>query len=244
MTQSSLQRVLSALMGALMPLTGSAQLFKSEDTDARRGIVELRARLVEVEQSAQARYAEAMAAASQSGAYARSQMASQFKELLGAEVRQFESTVLGLRRSILELNNQIEAVKAEQARVLGKVEESDRQAVRGQADAQAATAAAVSQTRTQMAAEFKNLLGAEIDQFVTTMSSLRQSFVNVSTALETIRSQQTQILTTQAELQTAVQTLQSRMEAAQTEAVTSAVPAGKPKAPTLEPAGATATQSQ
>ena len=118
--------VLAAACG-LMPIAASAQLFKSEDADARRAIIELRARIAEVEQSAQARYAEAMAAAAQSGAQARAQMSAQFKELLAAEVRQFDGTVAALRRSFLDLNNQFETLRAEQAQLRGRQEQVERE---------------------------------------------------------------------------------------------------------------------
>jgi chromosome segregation ATPase len=228
--QALVHQVLCVVAAGLIPLTAAAQLFKSEDTDARRGIIELRARIAEVEQAAQARYAEAMGAASQSGASARSQMAAQFKDLLAEEVRQFGSTVTALRRSFLDLNNQIEALRGEQAQLRGQVEESDRQNSRRQTDAQAVTAAAVKQTREQMSEEFKNLLGTEIEQFVSTMAALRRSFVEVSTALETMRSQQAQLLADQAELRTVVEKLQARLnDAPPTSSTPSSDPEGKPQ---------------
>ena len=125
--RSVLRVAVLAAAGSLWPLASSAQLFKSEDADARRAIIELRARIAEVEQAAQARYAEAMAAASQSGAQARAQMSAQFKELLAAEVRQFDGTVAALRRSFLDLNNQIESLRGEQAQLRGRQEQLERE---------------------------------------------------------------------------------------------------------------------
>jgi tol-pal system protein YbgF len=121
--RTGLRVVVLALAGALVPHGASAQLFKSEDADARRAIIELRTRLGELEQAAQARHAEAMATAQQSGALARVQLMAQFRELLATEVRQFDDTVAALRRSFLELDKQMEALRGEQAQLRGRQEQ-------------------------------------------------------------------------------------------------------------------------
>jgi tol-pal system protein YbgF len=90
--------------------TAPAQAGLFDDEEARKAIVDLRARLVAVDDSAKARQAE------QTGAIAKqTEQLAQLQEQLGA-----------LRRSLLELNNQLEAARNEIAKLRGADEQMGR----------------------------------------------------------------------------------------------------------------------
>jgi tol-pal system protein YbgF len=100
-----------ACMAALVFLAATpahAGLF--DDEEARKAIVDLRARLAAMDDSAKARQAE------QTGAIAKqTEQLAQLQEQLGA-----------LRRSLLELNNQLEAARNEIAKLRGTDEQLGR----------------------------------------------------------------------------------------------------------------------
>lgn len=106
-----------ALMAAGATVPAHAGLF--DDDEARRAIIELRSRVGAVDESAKARHAElqsALSAQSQSQTQALARLESQTAETLGL-----------LRRSLLELNNQIEALRGEIATLRGANEQLARE---------------------------------------------------------------------------------------------------------------------
>lgn len=107
---------LSALVMALAAASAQASLFN--DDEARKAIVDLRARVLAMDEAAKARLAEAQAANAQALARQNAQTAQQ--------VAAFEELVQTLRRSILDLNGQIEGLKSELARTRGNHEQLTR----------------------------------------------------------------------------------------------------------------------
>ena len=102
----ALRRRLRPLVGALLLSLGTAaaQAALFEDEDARKAIVDLRARVTASEEANRARLAEL--------ATAQSQMLEQ---------------LAALRRSLLELNNQLEVLRADVARLRGSDEQLARE---------------------------------------------------------------------------------------------------------------------
>lgn len=94
-----------ALGLALLPLTPAHALFS--DDEARKAILELRARLTAQEEAQKARDAEAKASQAR----------------LETLTKQQDDQLQALRRSILELNSQLEALRAEIARMRGSDEQ-------------------------------------------------------------------------------------------------------------------------
>jgi tol-pal system protein YbgF len=107
---------LSALVLALAAASAQASLFN--DDEARKAIVDLRARVLAMDEAAKVRLAEAQAANAQALARQNAQTAQQ--------VAAFEELVQTLRRSILDLNGQIEGLKGELARMRGSHEQLTR----------------------------------------------------------------------------------------------------------------------
>ncbi len=85
------------------------------DEEARKAIVELRARLTQLEEQNKSRAAEQQAAAQAQ-----------------AQLTQLNTDLAALRRSLLDLNNQIEALRAENAKLRG----TDEQLLRDLAETQ------------------------------------------------------------------------------------------------------------
>jgi len=79
-----------------------------DDEEARKAIVELRARVLQNDEQIRTRLTELAAAQAQTAA----QMAQQMASLMGEQLT-------ALRRSLLDLNNQIEATRADLARMRG-----------------------------------------------------------------------------------------------------------------------------
>lgn len=96
----------------------SAQASIFNDDEARKAIVDLRARVLSMDEAAKARLAEAQAA----NAQALSRQAAQATQQVAA----FEELVASLKRSILDLNGQIEGLKGELARMRGSHEQLAR----------------------------------------------------------------------------------------------------------------------
>lgn len=89
-----------------------------DDEEARKAIIELRARLAAADEAGRARLAEAQAA----NAAALARQAAQATQQQAA----MEELVQSLKRSILDLNGQIEALKGELARMRGGQEQLAR----------------------------------------------------------------------------------------------------------------------
>lgn len=104
------QRVLPAAALAVAVLPASASLFNDEE--ARRAIVDLRGRVAAVDEAAKARHAEALAAANQAAA---------------AQAAQTAEALQTLRRSLLDLSAQIEALRADLAKLRGSDEQLARE---------------------------------------------------------------------------------------------------------------------
>lgn len=101
---------------ALVGASAHASIFN--DDEARKAIVDLRARVLAMDEAAKAHLAEAQAANAQALARQAAQTAQQ--------VAAFEELVASLRRSILDLNGQIEGLKGELARARGSHEQLAR----------------------------------------------------------------------------------------------------------------------
>lgn len=104
--------VRSALAASVLQLAAwpaAAGLF--DDEEARRAIVDLRARVAAVDEAAKARHAESVAA----------------QQALTAQVAQMNEALQVLRRSLLDLSSQIEAVRAEMAKLRGSDEQLARE---------------------------------------------------------------------------------------------------------------------
>jgi tol-pal system protein YbgF len=99
----------AALVAGLLFAYVGAQAALFEDEDARKAIVDLRARVVTLEEQSKARGAESAAATAQ-----------------------LTEQVVAMRRSLLDLNNQLEAMRGEVAKLRG----SDEQLARDLADMQ------------------------------------------------------------------------------------------------------------
>lgn len=108
---------LRVLAASLALAAGAAQAGMFDDEEARKAIVELRARVAQNDDAAKARSAELVAAQTQLA----TQLAAQVAEQLTA-----------LRRSLLELNNQIESMRGEIAKLRG----NDEQLLRDVAEVQ------------------------------------------------------------------------------------------------------------
>ena len=100
---------------------GSARAGLFDDEEARKAIVDLRARVLAVDEAAKARLAEAQAANAQALARQNVQTAQ-----TAQQVAAFEELVQTLKRSILDLNGQIESLKGELARMRGNHEQLTR----------------------------------------------------------------------------------------------------------------------
>jgi tol-pal system protein YbgF len=119
------RRLAAGLMAAGCLLAGApalAGLF--DDEEARKAIIDLRARLVTLDEGAKARDAELLAAQQQAQVRQNSQAAqiAQSAQQLVA----MEELLQALRRSILDLNGQIEGLKGELARMRGGHEQLTR----------------------------------------------------------------------------------------------------------------------
>ncbi len=91
---------------------GPAQAGLFDDEEARKAIVELRARLVQMDEASKSRTADAVAAAQVAMTAAQKQNADATLEQLTA-----------LRRGLLDLNNQLEAMRGELAKLRGNDEQ-------------------------------------------------------------------------------------------------------------------------
>jgi tol-pal system protein YbgF len=111
---------LACLAGALA--AGSAQASLFNDDEARKAIVDLRARVTAMDEAAKARDAEARAASAQTLA----RQAAQISQQMAQQTAAFEEVLQSLKRSILDLNGQIEGLKGELARMRGGHEQLTR----------------------------------------------------------------------------------------------------------------------
>ena len=111
---------LSALVLALSAAGAQASLFS--DDEARKAIVDLRSRVTAMDEASKARLAEAQAAHAQ----ALSRQAAQLTQQMTQQAAAFEELVQSLKRSILDLNGQIEGLKGELARMRGSHEQLAR----------------------------------------------------------------------------------------------------------------------
>ena len=111
---------LACLAGALA--AGSAQASLFNDDEARKAIVDLRARVTAMDEAAKARDAEARAASAQ----ALARQAAQTSQQMAQQTAAFEELVQSLKRSILDLNGQIEGLKGELAKLRGSQEQLAR----------------------------------------------------------------------------------------------------------------------
>lgn len=112
MRAHSLVRTLGAamLVAGLFAAQPAHALFGDEE--ARKAIIDLRARVAQVDDAQRARHVEAMAAQ------------AKLSEQLGERMTEQVGT---LRRSLLDLNNQLEALRAENAQLRGRNEEMRRE---------------------------------------------------------------------------------------------------------------------
>jgi len=119
-----------ALAVSLLASAGAAHASLFGDDEARKAILELRGRLAAVDEASKARDAEAQQAQSQalSQALARqaAQLTQQSTQQMAQQTAAFEELVQTLKRSILDLNGQIEGLKGELARMRGSHEQLAR----------------------------------------------------------------------------------------------------------------------
>jgi tol-pal system protein YbgF len=111
---------------ALLGSAGGARAGLFDDEEARKAILELRARLAAVDEASKARDAEAQQAQSQALARQSAQLTQQLTQQMAQQVAAFEELVQALKRGILDLNGQIESLKAEIARLRGSQEQLAR----------------------------------------------------------------------------------------------------------------------
>jgi tol-pal system protein YbgF len=108
-----------------LALASSAHAGLFDDEEARKAIVDLRTRIVQVEEANKARIAELLTQnASQAAAQTAAQTAA-LASVLAAQAPLLEQ-ISALRRSLLDLNNQLESLRGDVAKLRG----SDEQIVR------------------------------------------------------------------------------------------------------------------
>jgi tol-pal system protein YbgF len=114
----------------LLASTGPVRAGLFDDEEARKAILELRARLAAVDEASKARDAEAQQAQAQALARQSAQLTQQMTQQMAHQMAQqaaaFEELVQTLKRSILDLNGQIEGLKGELARMRGGHEQLTR----------------------------------------------------------------------------------------------------------------------
>ena len=93
---------------AVLLAAGAAQAGLFDDEEARKAILDLRARIQASDDASRARLAEALAAATQANAQSNAQMLEQIGQL---------------RRSLLDLNGQLETQRADNAKLRGAQEQ-------------------------------------------------------------------------------------------------------------------------
>ena len=101
---------------------GGAQASIFNDDEARKAIVDLRARVTAMDEAAKARDAEARSASAQ----ALARQAAQLSQQMAQQTAAFEEVLQSLKRSILDLNGQIESLKGELAKLRGSQEQLAR----------------------------------------------------------------------------------------------------------------------
>ena len=114
----------------LLASAGPVRAGLFDDEEARKAILELRARLAAVDEASKARDAEAQQAQAQAlarqAAQVTQQMTLQMTQQMAQQAAAFEELVQTLKRSILDLNGQIEGLKGELARMRGGHEQLTR----------------------------------------------------------------------------------------------------------------------
>jgi len=114
----------------LLASAGPVRAGLFDDEEARKAILELRARLAAVDEASKARDAEAQQAQAQAlarqAAQVTQQMTQQMAQQMAQQAAAFEELVQTLKRSILDLNGQIEGLKGELARMRGSHEQLAR----------------------------------------------------------------------------------------------------------------------
>ena len=114
----------------LLASAGPVRAGLFDDEEARKAILELRARLAAVDEASKARDAEAQQAQAQALARQSAQLTQQMTQQMAHQMAQqaaaFEELVQTLKRSILDLNGQIEGLKGELARMRGGHEQLTR----------------------------------------------------------------------------------------------------------------------
>lgn len=110
----------------LLASAGAAHASLFGDDEARKAILELRARLAAVDEASKARDAEAQQAKAQALARQSAQLTQQMTQQMAQQAAAFEELVQGLKRGIFDLNGQIEGLKAEIARLRGSQEQLAR----------------------------------------------------------------------------------------------------------------------
>lgn len=119
-----------ALAVSLLASAGAARASLFGDDEARKAILELRGRLAAVDEASKARDAEAQQAQAQALARQAAQLTQQTNQQIAQQLAQqaaaFEELVQTLKRSILDLNGQIEGLKSELARMRGSHEQLAR----------------------------------------------------------------------------------------------------------------------
>jgi tol-pal system protein YbgF len=114
----------------LLASAGPVRAGLFDDEEARKAILELRARLAAVDEASKARDAEAQQAQAQALARQSAQLTQQMTQQMAQQMAQqaaaFEELVQTLKRSILDLNGQIEGLKGELARMRGGHEQLTR----------------------------------------------------------------------------------------------------------------------
>jgi tol-pal system protein YbgF len=114
----------------LLASAGPVRAGLFDDEEARKAILELRARLAAVDEASKARDAEAQQAQAQALARQSAQLTQQMTQQMAQQMAQqaaaFEELVQALKRGILDLNGQIEGLKGELARMRGGHEQLTR----------------------------------------------------------------------------------------------------------------------
>jgi tol-pal system protein YbgF len=115
---------------SLLASAGAAHASLFGDDEARKAILELRGRLAAVDEASKARDAETQQAQAQALARQAAQLTQQTNQQIAQQMAQqaaaFEELVQTLKRSILDLNGQIEGLKGELARMRGSHEQLAR----------------------------------------------------------------------------------------------------------------------
>jgi tol-pal system protein YbgF len=107
---------------ALLLAGGTAQAGLFDDDEARRAIVDLRTRIDSLQQQGDTRDADLRRKITESGTAVSTELAGKITQAQQQQTQQMGEQFDQIRRSLLDLNNQLEALRAELARLRGQDE--------------------------------------------------------------------------------------------------------------------------